>query len=418
MGNLTKELADSPTIVVEQREELSKKRSATSEENRVPTGRAVSIEKTQPEAREYSTSVTTHAVARIDQIPSAPLATQPAVMQALILQEPGCLELKTVATPTPGPGELLIKVEAATTCGTDLKAYRRGHPQIPMPGVFGHEYAGTVVSTGEGANFEPGTPIMGVHSAPCKQCRWCQKGQENLCESIMSTKVLGSFAEYLLIPARIAKLNVFEKPASLSFEQASLLEPYACVAQAIQELNRTVGVGGELSSELNILVIGPGAIGLLFVAALKQLGIENVTLAGRNASRLEIGEAFGAKIRRVDDLDSAKGSFDVVIECTGQVEVWEKSVDYSLRGGTVVLFGGCPGGTRSAFDTHRLHYDQISLLSPFHFGTQAVKQAREWLVNPQVDYSLLLSGERTLAEAVETFDDLSAGRGLKYIFRP
>lgn len=418
MGNLTTKLADSPTIVVEQPEELSKKRFDVSEENRVPTGRVVSIEKAEPGKREELTSVTTHVVARIESSSSAPVVAAPAVMQALILQEPGCLELKTVPTPTPGPGELLIKVEAATTCGTDLKAYRRGHPQIPMPGVFGHEYSGTVVAAGEGANFEVGTPIMGVHSAPCQQCRWCKKGQENLCESIMSTKVLGSFAEYLLIPARIAKLNVFEKPALLSFEKASLLEPYACVAQAIRELNRAVGEDGALSPELNILVIGPGAIGLLFVAALKQSGVQNVTLAGRNDSRLSIGAAFGAAIRKVDDLADVKGSFDVVIECTGQVEVWEKSVDYAVRGGTVVLFGGCPGGTRAAFDTHRLHYDQITLLSPFHFGTQAVKQARDWLVNPQVDYSLLLSGERSLSEAVETFDDLSAGRGLKYIFRP
>ncbi len=418
MANFTTELADSPTIGVEQREEFSGELNASSEKERVATGRIGSLDKSQSPFQNALAEVSERGIALFEPSSSSQVTAPPAVMQALILLEPGCLELKTVPTPTPGPGELLVKVEAATTCGTDLKAYRRGHPQIPMPGVFGHEYSGTVVAAGEGAKFPVGTAIMGVHSAPCQQCRWCKKGQENLCESIMATKVLGSFAEYLLIPARIAGLNVFEKPASLSFEEASLLEPYACVAQAIRELTRISGEDGRLIADLNILVIGPGAIGLLFVAALKQLGIQNVTLAGRNESRLQIGQAFGANIRKVDNLDDVKGSFDVVIECTGQVEVWEKSVDYAVRGGTVVLFGGCPGGTQASFDTHRLHYDQITLLSPFHFGTKAVKQAREWLVNPQVDYSLLLSGERSLSEAVETFDDLSAGRGLKYIFRP
>lgn len=332
-------------------------------------------------------------------------------MRALVLTEPGSLSLQRIAVPEPGPGEILLRVKSATTCGTDLKAYLRGHPQIPMPGVFGHEYSGVVAAVGEGAPFSVGDAVMGVHSAPCQTCYWCLRGQENLCETIMATKVLGSYAEYLLIPERIARVNVFRKPADLPFEKASLLEPLSCVAQGLESLAPHV--------EDDVLILGPGAIGLMFVAALRHLGFDRVTLAGRNRARLEVGERLGARIAAFDDLDTLKGrGFDAVIECTGSVDVWERSLDYVRRGGRVMLFGGCPSGTRASFDTRRLHYDQIDLLSPFHFGTSAVRTARRWLMDSSFDLSPLLSGERQLEEGPRVFDDLQRGHGLKYVFVP
>lgn len=336
------------------------------------------------------------------------VADVPGRMRALVLEEPGCLHLEDVPVPTPSDGELLVRVVAATTCGTDLKAYLRGHPQIPMPGVLGHEYSGIVEAAGEGARFEVGEAIMGVHSAPCGRCRWCLRDQENLCESLMATKVLGSYAEFLLIPERIVRKNVFHKPENLPFEVASLLEPLSCVAEGLRVLTP--------HREDRVLVIGPGAIGLMFVAALKLQGIEDVTLAGRNTARLEVGERLGARTTSLED--APENDFDVVIECTGTVEVWEKTLAYAQRGGKIVLFGGCPSGSRASFDTKKLHYDQVTLLSPFHFGTQAVRNAREWLLDPRFDLTPLLSGERTLEDGTRTFEDLKAGRGLKYVFRP
>lgn len=328
-------------------------------------------------------------------------------MRALILNEPGSLALKSVPIPEPATGEVLIQVRAATTCGTDLKAYLRGHPQIPMPGLFGHEYSGVVAAVGDEAPFAVGDAVMGVHSAPCQTCSWCVRGQENLCESIMATKVLGSYAEYLLIPERIARVNVFPKPASLTFEQAALLEPLSCVAQAFELL--------KVDPSDRVLVIGPGAIGLMFVAALRHLGVDEVVLGGRNRSRLEVGGQLGAQPMAVEDLPS---DFDLVIECTGNVSVWEQSISFARRGGTVVLFGGCPAGTTASFDTRRVHYDQITLISPFHFGTSAVRTARRWLLDPRFDLSPLLSAERSLEDGVQVFEDLRQGVGLKYVFKP
>jgi len=334
-------------------------------------------------------------------------------MSALVLEEPGHLTLKDIPVPLPGPGELLIRVRAATTCGTDLKAYLRGHPQIPMPGVFGHEYSGTVVATGEGAPFEVGTDVMGVHSAPCQECFWCQSNQENLCEHIMATKVLGSYAQYLLIPAHISKLNVFEKPAGLSFERASLLEPLSCVAQGLLEL------GSRMLPTERILIIGPGAIGLMFVSALRQMGLRDVTLAGRNKRRLAIGEALGARSMLISDVSHSLGrGYDVVIECTGNVEVWESSISYVRRGGRVLLFGGPPAGSHVAFNTTRLHYDQITLISPFHFGTRAVRMSKSWLEDPTFQIDEVITEQRHLEDAEQVFADLQSGLGLKYVFTP
>jgi len=333
----------------------------------------------------------------------------PETMRAVSLIEPGVLRLEERAVPRVGPGDLLIRVMAATTCGTDVKAFVRGHPKIPMPGPFGHEYSGVVAAAGAAAAFAVGDEVMGTHTAPCLACAWCLRGQENLCETILSTMVLGTYAPYVLIPSRIAGVNVRAKPAGLPFAEASLLEPLACVAQGIEESGFTAGS--------RVLVLGPGAIGLMFAAALLHSGASEVALAGRNEARLAVGESFGARAVRWDAL-SAEKDFDWVIECTGQVEVWERSVDFARRGGSAVLFGGPPKGTRVSFDSNRIHYDQIRLISPFHFGTGAVQKAYEWLAGGGLRLGALISGTRKLGQAQETFQELAQGGGIKYAFVP
>jgi len=307
------------------------------------------------------------------------------------------------------PGDLLLEVKSATTCGTDLKAFQRGHPQIPMPGPFGHEYSGTVIATGNDAKFQIGDDVMGVHTAPCQHCRWCLRDQENLCETIMATKVLGSFGSHLRIPKRISDLNVFLKPAQLSFDEACLLEPLSCVAQGI--------LNAKWRPDDEILIIGPGAIGLMFGVALRSIGTKNVTLVGRNPKRLKVANHLDIPSKLIQDLDD-KAKFDVVVECTGNKQIWESSIERTQRGGVLMLFGGLPSNTKVEFNSSRMHYEQITILSPFHFGTKAVKQAHDWLLLPDFDLKPLLSGQRTLDQAIATFQDLEAGNGVKYVFKP
>ena len=137
-------------------------------------------------------------------------------MRAAVLLRPGAIELQDVPLPQPPPGGLVIRVRVALTDGTDFKAYRRGHPRMPMPTRFGHEFSGDVAAADAAVkSFQPGDPVMCVHTGPCGDCYWCARGQEKLCETIMPEMVLGAYAQYIAIPERIVRQNCYSKPRDL-----------------------------------------------------------------------------------------------------------------------------------------------------------------------------------------------------------
>lgn len=365
-------------------------------------------------------------------------AAKKPMMRAAILARPGLvLPSESVPIPRPAPGELLVRVRAALTCGTDLKAIRRGHPMIPMPGPFGHEFSGVVAEAGRGVRgFREADEVMSVHSAPCLRCAYCKKGLHNLCLNIMQTKALGAFAEYIIIPAHVVKQNTFIKPKRLPFEHAALLEPLACVVHGVDIDSSGRSSKGRPLRGLkgtSPLVIGAGPIGLMHVMLLCAMGAE-VTIADHHAERLAIARKLGAHltVRLVRDdhagnvrrmkraIKSATGGmgFDHVHECTGRPEVWEASIDYVRRGGAVTLFGGCPSGTRACFDTHRLHYDEITLRGDFHFTPADVRVAYEMLASGLKGAELFISGAYPLTGIMSAFDLLMQGRGVKYAVIP
>lgn len=335
------------------------------------------------------------------------------------LVEPGRIELRKVKTPGPSKGELLVKVRAALTCGTDLKAFARGHPVIPMPGPFGHEFSGTVAAAGRGVTaFREGDEVMAVHSAPCLKCPYCRKGLHNLCENIMETKVLGAFAEYVLLPAHIVGQNVFLKPGGLSFEEAALLEPLSCVVHGVSPLGVRRGD--------TALVVGAGPIGLLHLCLLRLKGVKTA-ISDINGERLRTARKFtrsGVMDPSKKDMESQAAGFtggmgfDYVFECTGRPEVWESAVGYLRRGGTLVLFGGCPPGTRVSYDAHRLHYDEITLRGTFHYRPDDVREAYEMLRRGRLESSRFISGSYPLQKMQKAFERLSGGKGVKYAIVP
>lgn len=341
-------------------------------------------------------------------------------MLAAVLIKPGDMEIQEVERPKAGPGEIVLKVEAALTCGTDIKAFRRGHPKMPMPTVFGHEFSGVVTEVGaDVTKFKVGDAVMSVHSAPCNACFYCRKGQQNLCDSIMDTKVLGAYAEYIRLPRHIVEQNAFIKPDDISFPEAAMLEPLACVVYGLEQYH--------LSSDDIVAVIGAGPIGLLQVAALKASGVKKVILCGRHKVRLDAGSAVGADVisdvDRTDVIQSitaetgGRGA-DLVIDCTGKPEVWESTLFMVRKGGNVLLFGGCPGGTHVSFDTGRLHYDEITLKGVFHFTPQAVKKAFDMLSSGRVNVKPLITAELPLKDLPKAFEMLMAGDGIKYALIP
>lgn len=338
-------------------------------------------------------------------------------MRAGVLVEPGRIEVHDIDAPDVSQGSMLVRVKAALTCGTDLKAFMRGHPVIPMPGVFGHEFSGIVEKTGtEVENFGEGDEVMSVHSAPCLACRYCRKEAFNLCERIMETKVLGAFAQYILLPAHIVKQNVFHKPESLTYEEAAILEPLSCVVHAMKS--------ASISKEDTVLVIGAGPIGLLHLILLKQKGAQ-VAVIDINKQRLDFAASVGADLcmnaqtEKEGIAEFTEGiGVDAVFECTGMPEVWEESLCYTRKGGTVILFGGCKSGTRVTYDADLLHYHEITLRGVFHYTPSDVRDAYRMLSEGMLDVKKLISGRYSLEQVEQAFIALSRGEGIKYAIIP
>lgn len=370
-------------------------------------------------------------------------------MLANILVKPGKIELREIPPQKPSQGEILVQIKAALTCGTDLKAFKRGHPVIPMPGVFGHEFSGIVAEVGKGVKgFKAGDEIMAVHSAPCLKCRYCRKKLYNLCEETMNTKILGTFAEYILLPSHIVRQNVFHKPKYLSFEEAAFLEPLSCVVHGMESL--------KIERGDYALIIGAGPIGLLHLLLLKEKGAL-VAVTDIHDKKLNIAKKLGAdfifnpdkieqkfisnnpptpplvkggstttlppfgKGRQGGILRRGKGDFigfDFAFECTGMPEVWEASVNYVRRGGTVILFGGCKSSTTVTYDTGRLHYDEITLKGTFHYTPSDVKKAYIFLCERKINVSSLISGSYPLRQTRKAFEKLAKGEGIKYAIIP
>ena len=338
-------------------------------------------------------------------------------MKASFLIRPGKIELLKTKIPKPSRKEILVKIKAALTCGTDLKAFSRGHHVIPMPGVFGHEFSGIVADAGKGVRkFKRSDEIMAVHSAPCLKCGYCQKGLYNLCENIMDKKVLGAFAEYILLPPHIVKQNVFHKPKNLSFKEAAFLEPLSCVVHGMHDL--------KIKKGDKALIIGAGPIGLLHLLLLKDKGAD-VIITGLEKKRLALAKKLGASVAVAsDNLANAINKFtaglgvDYVFECTGQPDIWQSSVNYVRRGGTVILFGGCKSGTTVTYDTGRLHYDEITLKGVFHFTPDDVRLAYGLLKDRKIKVSKLITGEYQLKDTEKAFLKLTKGKGIKYAIIP
>lgn len=338
-------------------------------------------------------------------------------MLTSLLVKPTKIELREVKSPRPSKGEVLVKIKTALTCGTDLKAFLRGHPMIPMPGVFGHEFSGVVAEVGNGVQrFKKGDEIMAVHSAPCLECTYCKRKIYNLCKKIMRTKVLGAFAEYILLPPYVVRQNAFHKPKNITFEEAAFLEPLSCVVHGIEPL--------DIKKGDSVLVIGAGPIGLLHVLLLKEKKVV-VAVTDIKNERLKIAKELSADLTFISEKIGMKTKefthnigFDYIFECTGTPDVWEDSVNYLRRGGTLILFGGCKKGTTVTYDTYRLHYDEITLRGAFHYTPADVRKAYELLCKGRLGVSGLISGKYPLKHIEKAFNKLAKGKGIKYAIIP
>ena len=343
-----------------------------------------------------------------------------ASMLAHVLLKPGEIDFRELPRPTAGPDDVVVRVRAALTCGTDVKAFLRGHPKFPMPTPFGHEFSGEIAEIGKHVrNFREGDAIMAVPTAPCGHCYYCVRQQENLCDTVMETMVLGAYAEYIKLPARIVKTNLYAKPDALAFDAAALLEPLSCVIHGLESV--------ALHPDDRIVLVGAGAISLLHLLALRAMGMHRIAVLGRRANRVQHAKRLGAEEVFTGGVSHAREQVlaytqgrgaDIVVECTGQVDVWEAVPGLARRGGHVVLFGGCPPGTTVRIDTQRFHYDQLRITSPFHFTPRAVRRAYELLTGDTFDGPKLISGTYPLNELARALSEHQRGDGIKFALVP
>jgi L-iditol 2-dehydrogenase len=232
----------------------------------------------------------------------------------------------------------------------------------------------------------------------------------------MKEKVLGAFAQYLCVPAPVARQNLFARPASLSAEHAALLEPLACVVHALEGL--------DWRGVHRVLILGLGTMGLLFAQLLPQYTAAECVGAGRRASRLDLARRFGLRtvwdVTRVplEEQLPATERFDCVLECTGNLEGWQEAFDRTAPGGQVLLFGGLPRGTIFPVDSYRLHYEEIRVLGSFHFSPRDVIVAREHLLSGSLQLSSLISRCLPLTQLPEAMHCLQRGEGLQYAIDP
>ena len=278
-------------------------------------------------------------------------------MRALLFYGPGDLRLEEVPRPEPGPGDVVVQVEVALTDGTDAKAFRRGHPVLlgEFPSRFGHEFCGVDVETGR--------RVVAANSDADEERR---SGLDLL---------NGAYAEYLLIPQRIARTNLLPVPPALAAEVAAMVEPLACCLRGVEAAGIRDGDA--------VGILGAGPIGLMLCACVRDAGAVPVVVGGRPERRTLV-PLFGG------ESGSGEG-FDVVIEAAGTPDAWRDAVQLVCPGGTVVFFGGLEAGTEVAVDATRVHSEELTLRGAFHHTPRTVRAALAFLASGAYPWEQLIT---------------------------
>jgi L-iditol 2-dehydrogenase len=324
-----------------------------------------------------------------------------------------------MAVPAPAPGEIVMKIDAALTCGTDVKTLRRGHPRmIPrVPTVFGHEFAGTVTAVGAGVRRpREGDRVVAANSAPCDECRLCLAGRPNLCEDLLF--VNGAYGEFIALPPRLVARNVVTLARGVTAARAAFTEPLACAILGVQRARVEAGQ--------TVAIFGHGPLGCLLAMVAASLKA-NVVIVGKAGWRFERVKALGLGpcidatagdvLATLRDVAGGSG-VDVAMDATGRPEVWEQCVDATAAGGSVLFFGGCAPGTSIRLDTKRVHYEELTLVGAFHHTPALIRHAVELLTSGAVVPDALLTHRMGLEGVPSALALMTKGEALKVLIEP
>ncbi|MDQ1288191.1 MAG: L-iditol 2-dehydrogenase [Actinomycetota bacterium] len=338
---------------------------------------------------------------------------------------PGDVRLEEVPEPVPGPDEVKIRVRNCSTCGTDLKIYRNGHPNMTPPAIMGHEIAGEVVEVGtEVSGWSPGDRVQVIAAVPCGECRQCLRDRREICENQTSVgyQYAGGFAEYLVVPREVLKVGGLNRiPDGVGFDEASVAEPLACVING----QRLAGVGeGDV-----VVVIGAGPIGCLHVRVARAAGAATVVLVDLSPARLKLSADRVAPdavidassqdvVEEVLALTGGQGA-DVVITAAASGAAQEQALRLAARGGRISFFGGLPKDRPTiTVDSNLVHYRELTLVGANGSSPEDNRTALRLIASGEVPVADLITHRLPLDRLLEGFDIVADGTAIKVTIEP
>ena len=346
------------------------------------------------------------------------------IMQAAVLEEKEKLELKDIPKPIPEEGEILIEVKSCAICGTDIKVFHHGHKHIHFPRVTGHEVSGIIVALGKNVEeYQKGERVAVAPAIPCGKCYYCRRGIEAMCENLTAIGYHydGGFAQFMKVP-RLAVSNgcVNPIPENLSFQEASLAEPLACVING-QELSKT-GLGDTVA------IIGAGPIGCFHAELARIKGAKKVILVEISSARLEKAKFTGSDVyinsgkenlpQRVLEETKGRGA-DKVIVAVGSKKAQEDSLKIVAKCGILNFFGGLPKeDTIINFDSNLLHYGEFYVVGTHGSAPRHNQLALDILAAGKIDAKAYITEKFCLSEIKKGLKMAEDKKGLKIIIQP
>lgn len=347
-----------------------------------------------------------------------------ATTEAVVYHGPGDVRLETIAVPVPGPGELLVRVDACAVCGTDLKAHASGNPRIKAPMVMGHEFTGLITQVGDGlTGFSLGQRVVMATSVSCGECAYCQRGWRNLCVELtpMGFGYPGGMAGYTVIPARaVANGHVVIVPDELPARVAALAEPVSCAVNAM-------GNCGLVPGDV-MLVIGAGPMGIINALVARAMGASRILLAEVNPARLEQARPFGFD-RLInpaqDDLPAIVRAetnglgVDVALVAAPAAAPQEQAMALVRKQGAVCLFASLPAGKSDlTVDGRLIHYGELRVVGSSDSTAAQVVKAVALLADPRLQAERLVTQVLPLAGVLDAFELMRSGECLRVVLTP
>jgi L-iditol 2-dehydrogenase len=339
-------------------------------------------------------------------------------VKAGILEDVNRLRFSTVADPVLTRGDMLLKVEAATVCGTDIRILRgKKTAGIRYPSILGHEFAGTVVDTGGHSQFRIGQGVCVCPQFACGHCDYCIRGAENLCRNLtaMGYEIDGAFAELVRIPARgVAAGNVFALPEGVSFETAALAEPLSCVMNGQERVGVAMGDA--------VVILGAGPIGILHVKLARFAGARLIIVSEPNELRRNAALAEGADLvldPGSDDLfrtvreETGDLGADVAIVAIGVPSLANDAIRLVRHRGRVSLFAGFSKDVQAEIDVNAIHYNELIVTGSFGLTRLQFERALKLIASGHLKLDSLLTHRFGLAEIEKALQVAEQGSAIK-----